>query len=233
MATSSTAKKAASSAEKDKTPTGATQEQGADQATTQGGGTGDPGTTDPQGPDAPSAAVTNESATPGSGDAQPAGTEDQPQTGRTEDSGPQTGRAAPPESSYRYPSTIVEDPEGNPLAPPSDTPRQTQPEQGHNLSSTDHVYAQTGGRTVAGEDFKRFVDDDGHAIEASALFDDSDQSKTFVTAKQRVYEEFYYPNTTEVCRRQVFAAGKRVPRAQAEQIKAAIKAAPTPAVEQD
>lgn len=156
----------------------------------------------------------------------------EPQNGPTDTSGPGTGTPAPPESSYRTPSTIVEDPDGAPLEPPTDTKTQVEPAQGYNESSTDHVMAAAGRITYAGEDYKAIVGDDGKKVTPGNLFDDSDGSKTFVTAKQRVYEEFYYPNTTEVCQRLLFPAGARVPRAQAESIKQAIKDAPKPLAEQ-
>lgn len=176
-------------------------------STEQGGGTGDPGTTAPDGPN-------------------------EPQNGDPAHSGPGTGTPAPPESTYRMPSTIVEDPDGAPLEPPSDTKTQTQPPQGHNLSSTDHVYAEAGNRTIAGEDHVGLVDEDDNEVSGDSLFDESDGSKTFVTAKKRVYEEFYYPGTREKAKRLLFAQGKKVPRAQAERIKAALENAPTPLVEQ-
>lgn len=170
----------------------------------------------------------------GSGDPGTAGADgserksNEPQNGPADTTGPGTGTPAPPESSYRTPSTIVEDSEGAPLDPPSDTPTQVEPAQGHNKSSTDHVYAEAGGRTVAGEDHKRLVDENGRKVSANSLFDDTDGSKTFVIAKKRVFEEFYYPNTTTVARRLLFPAGKRIPRSQAEKIKRAIEDAPEP-----
>ncbi len=145
-------------------------------------------------------------------------------------SGPGLGVPAPPESTYRPPSTIV-DPAASPLDAPADAHTQGKPEAGHNLSSTDPVYAEAGGRTIAGEDFKRLVGPDGKALKSSALFDDSDPGKTFVVTKTRIYEEFYYPGTYEVAKKLMFAQGKRVPRAQAERIKAAIESAPTPLAE--
>lgn len=151
------------------------------------------------------------------------------QNGPTDTVGPGTGTPAPPESSYRMPSAIVSDPEGAPLAPPTDTPTQLDPPQGYNLSSTDHVYAEAGGRTVAGEDFIRLVDGDGKDVQAGDLFEDGGASKTFVLSKARVYEEFFYPNTTEKAHRLLWAAGARVPRARAERIKAALDVAPEPA----
>lgn len=138
--------------------------------------------------------------------------------------GPGTGTPAAPESTYRPPATLVND-DGSPLDAPADTHTQPQPEQGYNESSSDHVYAAAGGRTIAGEDFKRVVGPDKKAVRASSLFEDND-GKTFVIAKDRVYEEFYYPGTTEVAHRLLFAKGARVPRARAEQIKAAIGNAP-------
>lgn len=153
---------------------------------------------------------------------------EQSQTGRPEDSGPGTGREAPPEETARYPSTVVNS-DSTPLDPPADSHTQAEPEQGHAASTTDNVYAEAGGRTIAGEDYSRLVDAEGNEVSADSLFDDGDKSKTFVTVKMRVYEEFYYPNTNEPAKRLLFAEGRRVPRAQAERIKAALGSAPEPA----
>lgn len=138
--------------------------------------------------------------------------------------GPMTGTPAPPESSYRMPDRAV-DVQGAPLDPPRDAATQTVPEQGYNLSSTNHVYAEAGGTTVAGEDHKGLTDADGNEVSTDDLFEDN-PSQTFVTAKMRVYEEFVYPNTTETARRLLFVKGQRIPRAQAERIKAAEAVAP-------
>lgn len=145
-------------------------------------------------------------------------------------SGPGTGVPAPPESTYRPPATMTGD---SPLDPPADSATQGQPEGGYNASSTDPVAAEAGRRTIAGEDFLRLVDAEGKELSAKALFDDSDSSKTFVVTKTRIYEEFYYPNTTEVAKRLLYAEGRRVPRFQADRIKAAVENAPAPAAEQD
>lgn len=144
-------------------------------------------------------------------------------------SGPGTGVPAPPESTYRPPATLTGD---SPLDPPADADTQRQPEGGYNESSTDPVAAEAGRRTIAGEDFLRLVDADGNELSADGLFDDSDASKTFVTTKTRIYEEFHYPNTTEVAKRLLYAEGRRVPRFQADRIKAALDAAPEPAAAQ-
>ncbi len=150
----------------------------------------------------------------------------QSQTGRPEDSGPGTGRTAPPETHVRYPAGLVTDPSA-PLDPPADTPTQTDPEHGYNASTTDQVYAEAGGRTVSGEDFVGLVDGDDNAVSEGDLFDD-DPAFTFVTVKGRVYEQFYYPNTHEKAKRLLFVPGQRVPRAQAEKIKTAVGNAPEP-----
>lgn len=154
---------------------------------------------------------------------------------RTADSGPGTGQDAPAEESARPPATTVntEATASGPLEAPTDARLQTVPEGGLSLSTTDPVYAANGGRTIAGEDFVRLVDADGNELSADDLFDDGDGSKTWVVAKTRVYEVFYYPNTTEEAKRLMFAQGRRVPRGQAEQIKAALQNAPEPAVVAD
>lgn len=155
---------------------------------------------------------------------------EQSQTGRPEDFGPGTGREAPEEGDRRYPSTVVNS-DSAPLEPPKDAHTQTEPEQGYNVSSTDNVYAEAGGRTIAGEDHLGLVDQDDNDVSEGDLFDD-DASKTYVTVKGRVYEQFYYANTHEKAKRLLFVPGQRVPRAQAERIKAALQAAPEPTANQ-
>lgn len=162
--------------------------------------------------------------------------EEQRESGKTPvtgefDAGPGTGKDAPPENTARYPSTVV-NPDSAPLDPPADAHTQTQPEQGYNDSSTNHVYAAAGGRTIAGEDHARFVDQDGTEIAPGDMFDD-DPSKTYVTAKQRIYEEFYYQNTNEPARRLLYAQGRRVPRFVADRVRDAANNAPTPAAVAD
>lgn len=148
----------------------------------------------------------------------------EPGTGRPGDSGPGTGVDAPADKAEgRYPATVVGD-DNDPLAPPKDAATQTEPEAGQTMSSTDQVYAETGGRTIAGEDHVSLVDGDGNTVDVGSLFDGGDGSKGSVTVTKRVYEEFTYPNTTETARRLLFTEGQRVPRAQADRVKAAVSA---------
>lgn len=147
-------------------------------------------------------------------------------TGNVVDSGPQTGVTAPAEGGDRSPSTVLTASRSGPLTPPSDTKTQTVPQAGYPESSTDHVHAEAGGRSLAGEDHLGLVDDDGKKVSAGSLFDDGDPAKTTVTAKTSVWEEFLFPHTTTVARRRLILAGASVPRAQAERIKAAVKDAP-------
>lgn len=143
----------------------------------------------------------------------------------TGDSGPGTGREAPAESTARMPAeTVNTDPDAAPLDPPADAKTQTEPEHGHDASSTDHSYAAAGGRTIAGESHVRLVDGDDNDVSADELFDDPDPVKTFVTGKQRVYEVFTFPNTTREAKRLLFTEGTRIPRFQAEQIKRQVAA---------
>lgn len=136
----------------------------------------------------------------------------------TTDSGPGTGVDAPPDTTVRTPA-------GAPLDPPGDAAGQTQPEAGYPESTTDPVHAANVGRTIAGESFSGIVGADGEELGVDDLFEDPDAGKTFVVTKTRVYEEFYYPGTTEIAKRLLFPQGKRVPRRQAEAVKAAITAA--------
>lgn len=151
--------------------------------------------------------------------------QEQPTTGRQGDSGPGTGVEAPAEETARMPAeTVNTDPSAAPLDPPADSAGQREPEHGYDESSTDQVYANTAGRTIAGESHERLVGEDGKALSEGDLFDESDNTKTFVTTKTRIYEEFTYPNTNRTATRLVYAEGRRVPRFQAERIKAAVKA---------
>lgn len=128
-----------------------------------------------------------------------------------------------PEHTARPPAgSLSADPESGRLEAPTDAVLQSDPVQGYGLSSTDHAYAAAGGRTIAGERFEGLVGEDGKSVSADSLFEDQD-GKTFVTVKERVFEEFYYPNTTEKARRLLYVPGQRVNRAEAERIKAAMK----------
>lgn len=144
------------------------------------------------------------------------------QDGPVGDSGPNHDLPDPPaEDAPRMPEGTVVASESGPLEAPQDAKRQTEPAEGYEGSSTDHTYAAAGGRTVAGEKHEGLVDEDGKKVSAKSLFNDED-GKTFVTVKKRVYEQFYYPNTTEPASRLLFVEGQRVNRAEAERIKATL-----------
>jgi hypothetical protein len=150
---------------------------------------------------------------------------EQPTTGRAGDSGPGTGVDAPAEDTARMPAeTVNTDPESAPLDPPADAHTQGTPEHGYAESTTDQTYAESGGRTIAGENHVALVGEDGESLNSGDLFDDQDTNKTFVVTKTRIYEQFTYPNTSRVATRLYYAAGRRVPRFQAERIKAAVDA---------
>lgn len=159
---------------------------------------------------------------------QQGGGQEQPRaaTGRQGDSGPGTGVDAPEDrNAARYPaSTLDPNPESAPLDPPRDQQTQTKPETGYAESTTDQTYAETGGRTIAGENHVRLVDAEGNGLSADGLFDESDTTKTYVTTKTRIFEVFTYPNTTREATRLLYAEGRRVPRFQAERIKRAVDA---------
>lgn len=136
------------------------------------------------------------------------------------DSGPGTGTEAPADEQPRSTeSTVVLDPESGPIVAP-DHALQVEPKDGYDLSSTDHVYAAAGGHTVAGERFDALVDENDKKVSPDALF--KDDGKTFLTTTKRVYEQFYYPNTTTVAKRLLFVEGQRVNRAEAERVKATL-----------
>jgi hypothetical protein len=166
------------------------------------------------------AAKKSTSSDKGSGDDEQARDEARQVPNPAGNSGAGTGQEAPPEDTARMPAeTVNTDPDAAPLDPPADAHTQTEPEHGYAASSTDHTYAAAGGRTIAGEAHVRLVDADDNELSADELFDESDTTKTYVTAKTRVYEVFTYPNSSREAKRLLFAEGKRVPRFQAERIK--------------
>jgi hypothetical protein len=126
------------------------------------------------------------------------------------DSGPGTGTAAAA---------------SGPLEAPRDEVLQSDPPLGYEESSTDNVFAEAGGLTFPGERYEALVDEDGSKISADDLFTDEDAGKTFVTVEKRIYEVFFYPNTTEKCQRLLYTPGQRVGRADAERLRVAVKAA--------
>jgi len=83
------------------------------------------------------------------------------------------------------------------------------------------VYADEAGPRL-GDDLvepeRRFVDEAGNDLAYDAIFED-DPSKTFVTAKARVYETFVFPNTETEGRRLAYVPGKRVPRGEADNVR--------------
>jgi hypothetical protein len=140
------------------------------------------------------------------------------------DSGPGTGQDAPDEAVARPPATSVsQEPGAAPLVPP-DAKTQTEPEHGYKESSTDHLYAEAGGRTIAGEEHVRIEDGDGNALAPDDLFDYPER-KTYAEAKTRVFEVFRYPKTGRDVKRLLFAEGRRVPLQQAERVRAQAEAA--------
>jgi hypothetical protein len=152
-------------------------------------------------------------------------TESGPGVSVRNDAGPGTGRAAEAETTARPPATIVnESPAAAPLDPPADSHTQREPEHGHKGSSTDQTYAEVGGQTIAGENHVRLVDADGNTVSPDSLFNDVDPKFTYVEAAGRVYEEFTYPNTKRPVKRLLYVEGARVPRSQADRIKAAATA---------
>ena len=108
-----------------------------------------------------------------------------------------------------------------PLEAPTDRAMQTYPAKGYGLSSTDDTYASSGGRTVSGEQFDSLVGEDGKAISADNLFE-AVEGRGFVVARQRTFEQFFYPNTVERAKRLLFVAGQKIPVAEAARIKATL-----------
>lgn len=84
------------------------------------------------------------------------------------------------------------------------------------------VYADEAGPRDVFEDTDpvkaRYVDADGNALDYDGIFEDV-ENKTYVTTKTRVYETFLFPNTTTEGKRLAYAAGKRVPRGEAENVR--------------
>lgn len=140
------------------------------------------------------------------------------------ESGPMTGVNAPPEDTARPPATIVNTaPDAAPLDPPADSHTQMQPKHGHDDSTTNHTYAAAGGRTIAGETHRRIVDADGNDVAAEDLFLDAGPASPFLIASRRLSEVFTYQGAKTETRRLLFTAGASIPRAQAEQLKAAMQ----------
>jgi hypothetical protein len=143
-------------------------------------------------------------------------------------SGPQTGQDAPAEETPRMPAAQVVHAESGPVYP-SDAATQVQPEHGYADSSTNPAYAAAGGRSIAGEDHVGVVGENGKAVKGSSLFEDDRPDTGTVAVKETVYEQFTYANSpghTE--QRLLLNKGQRVPRAQAEKIKAALDAKQEP-----
>lgn len=62
-----------------------------------------------------------------------------------------------------------------------------------------------------------YIDRDGNSLDFEDMFEDD--GKTFVVTKVRVYEVFRFPNTEVDGKRLAYAAGKRVPRGEAENVR--------------
>lgn len=150
---------------------------------------------------------------------------DKTNSGFVQNFGPGTSNPeVPAENSVRPPATIVNaDPAAAPLDPPADSHTQTSPARGHDWSSTDKTYAESGGRSIAGENHSRLLDANGNLLGPDDLFDDPDPIKTVVYTKVEVLEEFFYPNTLTATLRRVYGKGTPVPRFQAARIMAAAR----------
>lgn len=61
------------------------------------------------------------------------------------------------------------------------------------------------------------VSHDGTILGPDDLFDDPGHHATYVVARQRIYQQFRYPNTRDPATQLLYALGVRVPRDQAEQ----------------
>lgn len=150
---------------------------------------------------------------------------DKTNSGFVQNFGPGTSNPeVPAENSVRPPATIVNaDPAAAPLDPPADSHTQVNPARGHDWSSTDKTYAESGGRSIAGENHSRLLDANGNLLGPDDLFDDPDPIKTVVYTKVEVLEEFFYPNTLTPTLRRVYGKGTPVPRFQAARIMAAAR----------
>ena len=69
----------------------------------------------------------------------------------------------------------------------------------------------------------RFVNSDGEPLAFEDMFEDGGMGKTFVTTKTRIFEIFVYHNSTTEGRRLTYVAGKRIPRSEAEALRALIE----------
>jgi hypothetical protein len=134
--------------------------------------------------------------------------------------GPGTGKDAPPETTPRMPFQQPSHAESGPLNP-DDAKQQIKPDHGYAESSTDAVYAAVGGRTIAGEDHVGLVDEDGGEVSGDSLFDEDARGNTI--AATTVLQRFTYANAPDfVNERLLFTKGQKVLKAQAERVIASL-----------
>jgi hypothetical protein len=93
-------------------------------------------------------------------------------------------------------------------------------------ASTSRVAASAAAFSIAGDNHKRVIDEDGNTVAAEDMFDDGEGHESFVHTKQRLYEEFTQTNSQRLTTRLLFPAGARVPRGRADAIRKAVEEGP-------
>lgn len=141
--------------------------------------------------------------------------------------GPGTGKNPAKDDTTRMPTQQPVHAESGPLNP-DDAKQQIKPEHGYADSSTNHTYAEAGGRTIAGEDHVGLEDEDGGKV-SGGLFESASDDSPYMVAKQTVVEVFTYANAPDYpVKRILLNKGKRVPRAQATKIEQSLQAKQEP-----
>ena len=150
-------------------------------------------------------------AVPGGGSTPDGATPDgatQPVTG---DVGDGTPEGAPGDGTPGDGSEAGSTPAAAPLDPPAVRARRPVPSPV--VAEPAAATREIGGGHVA------IVDHDGNILGPDDLFTDPGGHATYVVATQRIYQQFRYPNTIAPATQLLYAAGVRVPRDQAEQLR--------------
>lgn len=113
-----------------------------------------------------------------------------------------------------------------PQAAPIDAPAKRPAHLGVQHQSTDFVAANAALRTPPGSAHQRLVDHAGADLGPDDLFHfpPADAPSSIATTKQRIYQQFTYPNASTPATQLLYPAGATVPVEQALQVRAAVKA---------
>lgn len=107
-----------------------------------------------------------------------------------------------------------------PIAAPDEATAQRSPHLGHDHLSTNPLAANAAIHSPAGASHNRLVDDDGNDVALADIFElpTLENPVMVATVRQRVYQEFLYPNTSTPATHLLYAAGTRVPVAEAMRV---------------